>query len=57
MNKPDVLLQRKNWNDILSNETLTVKEKEAVDLLVYRQTDIGYEVIINNKHKGMLHAQ
>ncbi len=40
----------------LSNETLTVKEKEEVDLLVYRQTDIGYEVIINNRHKGILHA-
>ena len=39
----------------LSNETLTVKEKEEVDLLVYRKTDIGYEVIINNKHKGILH--
>jgi hypothetical protein len=40
----------------LSNETLTVAEKEEVDLLVYRQTEIGYEMIINNKHKGMLHA-
>jgi predicted RNA-binding protein (virulence factor B family) len=40
----------------LSNETLTVKEKDAVDLLVYRQTEIGYEVIINNKHKGILHT-
>ncbi|HEX3769055.1 MAG TPA: S1-like domain-containing RNA-binding protein [Puia sp.] len=40
----------------LSNETLTVSEKEEVDLLVYRQTDIGYEMIINNRHKGMLHA-
>ena len=39
----------------LSNEILTVKEKEEVDLLVYRQTDIGFEVIINSKHKGMLH--
>ncbi len=39
----------------LSNESLTVKEKEIVDLLVYRQTDIGYEVIINNVHKGILH--
>jgi len=39
----------------LSNETLTVKEKDSVDLLVYRQTDIGYEVIIDNKHKGILH--
>lgn len=40
----------------LSNETLTVAEKEEVDLLVYRQTDIGYEMIINNRHKGMLHS-
>jgi uncharacterized protein len=40
----------------LSNESLTVKEKEEVDLLVYRQTEIGYEVIINNLHKGMLHT-
>ncbi len=39
----------------LSNETLTVKEKEEVELLVYRKTDIGYEVIINGKHKGILH--
>jgi uncharacterized protein len=40
----------------LSNETLTVTEKEEVDLMVYRQTEIGYEMIINNRHKGMLHA-
>ena len=39
----------------LSNEVLTVKEKDSVDLLVYRVTDIGYEVIINNRHKGILH--
>ena len=24
-------------------------------LIVYRKTDIGYEVIINNAHKGILH--
>ena len=39
----------------LSNENLTVKEKDIVDLTVYRRTDIGYEVIINNMHKGILH--
>ena len=39
----------------LSNEELTVAERDEVDLLVYRQTDIGYEVIINNVHKGILH--
>lgn len=39
----------------LSNEDLTVSEKEEVDLLVYRRTDLGYEMIINNVHKGILH--
>lgn len=39
----------------LSNEELTVKEQEPVDMLVYRRTDIGYTVIINNQHTGVLH--
>ena len=39
----------------LSNDVLTVKELELVDLIVYRRTDIGYVVIINNKHTGVLH--
>ncbi len=39
----------------LSNEELTVKEMDIVDLLVYRRTDIGYVCIINNKHTGVLH--
>ena len=39
----------------LSNENLTVKEKDEVELLVYRRTDIGYLVIINNRHTGVLH--
>jgi len=39
----------------LSNENLTVKELEIVDLIVYRRTDIGYVCIINNQHTGVLH--
>lgn len=39
----------------LSNEVLTVKELEVVDLIVYRRTDIGYVCIINNQHTGVLH--
>jgi predicted RNA-binding protein (virulence factor B family) len=39
----------------LSNEDLTVKENDSVDLTVYRRTDIGYLVIINNIHTGVLH--
>ena len=39
----------------LSNEELTVAELEVVDLIVYRRTDIGYVVIINNQHTGVIH--
>jgi len=39
----------------LSNEVLTVKEKEEVTLLVLRRSDLGFVVIINNKHTGLLH--
>jgi predicted RNA-binding protein (virulence factor B family) len=39
----------------LSNEELTVKELEVVNLIVYRRTDIGYVCIINNRHTGVLH--
>lgn len=40
----------------LSNDELTVQELEVVNLTVYRRTDIGYVVIINNKHTGVLHS-
>lgn len=39
----------------LGNESLTVKEMDEVELTVYRKTQIGYEVIINNIHRGILH--
>jgi hypothetical protein len=39
----------------LSNEDLTLKEKDLVNLTVYRRTDIGYVVIIDHRHTGVLH--
>jgi predicted RNA-binding protein (virulence factor B family) len=39
----------------LSNEDLTLQEKEIVNLTVYRRSDIGYVVIINHRHTGVLH--
>ena len=39
----------------LSNYELTIKDHEPVTLLVYQKTDIGYKVIINDKHLGVLH--
>ena len=39
----------------LRNDNISVKELEVVDLIVYRRTDIGYVVIINSQHTGVLH--
>lgn len=39
----------------LSNDVLTVKEGDVVQLIVYRRTDIGYLMIINAQHTGVLH--
>jgi predicted RNA-binding protein (virulence factor B family) len=41
---------------LLNNLELTVKEKEIVSLIVYRKTDLGYAMIINNRHIGLLHS-
>jgi predicted RNA-binding protein (virulence factor B family) len=40
----------------MSNDELTVKEMELVDLLVYRTSELGFVMIINNKHIGILHG-
>lgn len=39
----------------ISNEFLTVKEMDLVNLTIYRRTEIGYAVIINHQHTGLLH--
>ncbi len=39
----------------LTNQSLTIREMGKVDLVVYRKTEIGFEVIINQIHRGMLH--
>lgn len=39
----------------LNNDELTVKEGDEVDMLIWRETDLGYAVIINNRHEGLLH--
>ena len=39
----------------LSNTELTVQEHDAVDVTVFQKTDIGYKVIVNSRHLGVLH--
>ncbi len=40
----------------ISNDVLTVQEMDEVDLYVQRESDLGYVMIINGKHTGLLHA-
>jgi len=39
----------------LDNDSLTVAEMEEVDLVAYRKSDIGWVMIINSRHTGVLH--
>ena len=39
-----------------TEEKLTVKKGEEVDLLIDRRSDLGYRVIINNKYIGLVFA-
>lgn len=40
----------------LDNERLTVKEGDEVDLLIWQKTDLGYNAIVNQYHKGLIYA-
>lgn len=39
----------------IEHDQLSVKEGDKVDLLIYEDAGIGYSVIINNIHKGMVY--
>lgn len=39
----------------INNEKLSVKEGEKVDLLICHNTDLGTQVIVNNRHWGLLY--
>lgn len=43
------------FEQFLSNESLTVKEMDMVHLTVFRRTEIGYVMIVNHQHTGVLH--
>jgi len=49
------LVASNKLDKFLSNDTIDLKEWEKVDLVVTRQTDLGWEVIVNEKHKGLVY--
>lgn len=49
------LVASNKLDKFLSNDNLDLKEWEQVDLVITRQTDLGWEVIVNEKHKGLVY--
>ncbi len=49
------LVASNKLDKFLSNENIDLKEWEQVDLVVTRQTDLGWEVIVNERHKGLVY--
>ncbi|HCO85609.1 MAG TPA: GntR family transcriptional regulator, partial [Arenibacter sp.] len=54
--KTDRLVASNKLDKFLSNDELTVQALDEVDLVVTRLTDLGWEVIINHKHKGLVYS-
>ena len=52
--KTDRLYASNRIERFLQNDIISVKEEEAVSLLIWQKTDLGYTVIINNIHKGLI---
>ncbi|MEJ6797319.1 MAG: S1-like domain-containing RNA-binding protein [Flavobacteriales bacterium] len=38
----------------LSNDGLTIEEGEEVDVMVQRESDMGFAVIVNHRHRGLV---
>jgi uncharacterized protein len=53
--KTNRLVGSSKTNQFLTNENITVENGEEVDLIVSHITDVGINVIINEKNKGLLY--
>jgi predicted RNA-binding protein (virulence factor B family) len=50
----DRLYASNRLDNFLDNDTLTVQQGDEVDLLVAQKTELGFNVIVNHKHKGLV---
>ena len=53
--KTNRLVASSKTNQFLNNDALTVENGEEVELIVSHITEVGINVIINEKHKGLLY--
>lgn len=55
LDKMDRLTASMKVDSFLSKKPATYQTDEAVDLLIYAQTDLGFKAVINNQHCGVLY--
>jgi uncharacterized protein len=53
--KTNRLVASSKTNQFLNNDNLTIRNGDDVDLIVSHITELGINVIINEKHKGLLY--
>ena len=51
----DRLVGTTRMNKVLSNETIDFKVGDEVEMMVYENTTLGYFVILEGKHKGLIY--
>jgi uncharacterized protein len=56
LDERDQLYASTRIEDFLDNTELSVQRGDALDLMVYSKSELGYSVIVNNKHQGLIHA-
>lgn len=54
--KTNRLVASNKLNKFIETDHITVEEGEEVDLLVSEKTDLGYKVIIEDVHQGLVYA-
>lgn len=52
--KTDRLYASSKLDKFLQNESLAVAEGDEVDVIVMQKTDLGFNVIVNKEHKGLI---
>ncbi len=52
--KTDRLFATNRIEKYLQNEELTVHTGQEVEIMVMQKTDLGFSVIVNNQHKGLI---
>ena len=54
--KSERLVASDRLKRFLDNSELNLRQGDEVQLLVYRRTDLGWEVVVNNRHLGLVYA-